>query len=576
MTLSDFAKILKGFADAETTNGSFLLEMIDESLEDVKKEDEEKVLENNGCLTYNPIKSEESARKYFDGSRKILRKNFEIIGRHFERSKFSLFLKEKLLKTDDNYRHLVLKLKDYGIESTIDNVVDVCCDIFDKIIANGDKEYRKPSELNSPKNAEQEEFKEYVYNIFQKVVENENWPFSSSKYKIFKDELYELVDEDIDERFDIAIENYNGDNKIPALTLLIKCEKSNVAITKDELRILNDKIKQVSGCCKAILATNASVEKDTLWYAQKMGIGILRFFNDDKIKWLAPRKMYNEITYIEIEKCNEKIEESLLQEDYEILNNFATGYFEKYYGSISSLFNKIFTGYGTLRIDNVDLYERKNLNLQEQVIDYVSTDNIKNIAKQIHIEMYGENGLGVLKVDTNDLIDYLKKKFDFDVALYTEELVGTFPQKIQGLVDYSNKKILIYGAGTLNQHILKFSIAHEISHLILHKKVIEQGKNNPFYFYSSTKESKRMEKQANLLASYIIMNDNMFRKEFLTIAAYYHLNPRKNYYLYLDSQPCNIKQFLQITDKLIELFDVSREQVKIRLSELGWLKGNLI
>lgn len=576
MTLSDFAKILKGFADDGITNGSFLLEMIDESLEDVKKEDEEKVLENNDCLTYNPLKSEDSARKYFDGSRKILRKNFEIIGRHFERSKFSLFLKEKLLKTDDNYRHLVLKLKDYGIESSVDNVVEVCCDIFDKIIVSADKEYKKTSELNSPKSAEQEEFKEYVYNIFQKVVEKENWPFRSSKYKIFKDELYELVGEDIDERFDIAIENYNGDNKNPALTLLVKCKKSNAAITKDELRILNDKIKQVSGCCKAILTTNASVEKDTLWYAQKMGIGILRFFNDEKIKWLAPRKMYNDTTYIEIEKCNEEIEKSLLQEDYEILNNFATGYFEKYYGSISSLFNKIFTGYGNLHIDNVDLYEKRCSNPQAQIIDYVSTDNIKDIANQIHFEMYGKNGTGVLKVDTNDLIDYLKKQFDFDVVLYTEELIGTFPQRIQGLVDYLNKKILIYGTGKLNKHILKFSIAHEISHLILHKDVIEQGKNNFFYFYSATKESKRMEKQANLLASYIILNDNMFRKEFLIIAAYYHLKPRKNYYLYLDSQPCNINQFLQITDKLIELFDVSREQIKIRLSELGWLTGTII
>ena len=40
MTFSAFVKILKYFYNKSTTNGMFVLELIDESLEDVSKEDE--------------------------------------------------------------------------------------------------------------------------------------------------------------------------------------------------------------------------------------------------------------------------------------------------------------------------------------------------------------------------------------------------------------------------------------------------------------------------------------------------------------------------------------------------------
>ena len=69
MTFSAFAQLLKSFANENCTNGQFVLDLIDESLEDIKEEDKKQVLQNNVCYTYNPIKSEESARKYYDGSR---------------------------------------------------------------------------------------------------------------------------------------------------------------------------------------------------------------------------------------------------------------------------------------------------------------------------------------------------------------------------------------------------------------------------------------------------------------------------------------------------------------------------
>ena len=115
----------------------FVLELIDESLEDVSKEDEKQILETYGCLSYNPIRSEETARKYFDGSRKISRQNFEVIEKHFERNKFTKFLKNYILNTDDNFRHLILRFKENRIECDENNIVEKCklhCFVNTKIL----------------------------------------------------------------------------------------------------------------------------------------------------------------------------------------------------------------------------------------------------------------------------------------------------------------------------------------------------------------------------------------------------------------------------------------------------------
>ncbi|MBO7485753.1 MAG: ImmA/IrrE family metallo-endopeptidase [Spirochaetaceae bacterium] len=572
MTFSAFAQLLKSFANENCTNGQFVLDLIDESLEDIKEEDKKQVLQNNVCYTYNPIKSEESARKYYDGSRKITRQNFEIIGKHYERSKFINFLRTKLLQTDDNYRHIVLKLKSYGIETTIDDVENMCADLFDIIITNCDKEYKKPSEQTLVIDEEQEKFKNFTFEIFQKIIKNKNWSFYSSKYKIFKNELYELTYEDADERFDIAIENYNGVNPLPAIKLLIKCKKTKEAVSVDELRLFDHKVKQIQGCTKAFFVTNSFFQDEAILFAEKAGIGILRIFDEDKIKWLAPRKMDECTNYIGIEKCEAEIKKALQQDDYKILNNFAVGYYGQYNGNISSIVNKIFTDSDYTIIDNSELYAEENDFIKAEELKFISIESIKEIASNILFDMYGEKSIKIKKVDLESLKKYLNTKFGFSIEFPSEYPEYTFPQNIYGLIDYKNKKILIYGQNKTDIHLLKFSIAHEISHLVLHKNLLENGDNNFSYFYSATKESKQMETQANILASYIILNDKSFQLEFLRLAKTYYLTKKNGHYLYLDNQKCNINDFLNISKELKNIFDVSRKQIKYRLMELGWLK----
>ena len=572
MTFSAFVKILKYFYNKSTTNGMFVLELIDESLEDVSKEDEKQILETYGCLSYNPIRSEETARKYFDGSRKISRQNFEVIEKHFERNKFTKFLKNYILNTDDNFRHLILRFKENRIECDENNIVEKCADIFDKIIASADKEYKKPIELTLVSDEEQETFLDFTYSILQKLIEKETWSFKSPKHKMFKHELYELSQEDAEERFDIAIENYNGENSTPSIKLLIKCKKTNNPISKDELVLFRNKVIQVPGCCKTIFITNSSFSVEALDYAKRMGIGLLRIFDENKTHWLAPRIMNTPVTYQDNEKCEKEIEKAFLQEDYKILNNFIVGYAQTFYTDASSFFSSILEGKYHSRISNSELYKTVDNYSTKEDIPYINTNKLKKIAKHIRSEIYGENEHKTLIVKIENLVQYLKSKFDFSVEFPLYEPAFTFPQKIHGLVDYCNRKIYIYGIKDSDLHLIKFSIAHEISHLILHNALLKNGKDSFYYFYTDTRESKKMETQANRLANYIILDDKQFQSEFKKLIDEFHLTHKNGHYLYLDYQQCNIDLYMKVTDRLRDIFDVSREHIKYRLIELGWLE----
>lgn len=572
MTFSCFVKILKSFVDVKMSKGRFVIELLDESLEDVEKADEKFVMAKNGCLSYNPIGHESTANKLFNGSRQISRENFKIIGRHYERNKFIAFIDKRLMKNDDNYRILALKLNECGVKCDEENVVETCADIFEEIIANSDGKYKKRSEISPVTDSDQSEFKGFVHSILEKMVEEKDWPFRSPRYKIFKDKPYELLQEGMTESFDIVIENYNSDNPTPSMTLLIRCQKSREPVTKDKLVLFVNKVRQVSGCCKALFVTNSSIEDSAFQYAVRFGVAVLRIFDEEKRCWLAPRIMDERLTYIEVEKCEREIQKALFQENYKITNNFAVGYYEGYYGDLSSFFNKIFTDTEYSRVGNVDLLANGCTGANETKLRYLCAEDLRRTANAVRYDIYGNKGDEIKNVESAILIQYINHRFGFNVEFPREEPVFTFPQKVRGLVDYENRKILIYGIDDVDLHLLKFSIAHEISHLVLHCRLLEHSKSNFVYFYEATKESERMESQANRLASYILLNDALFQMEFKKLAFQHDLHPRKGYYLYLDRQECNVNQFLQISGSLASIFDVSREQIKYRLLELCWLR----
>ena len=119
---------------------------------------------------------------------------------------------------------------------------------------------------------------------------------------------------------------------------------------------------------------------------------------------------------------------------------------------------------------------------------------------------------------------------------------------------------------------LRFTLVHEISHLLLHEELQQILLNNKVLILLPESQKARIELQANKLTSYILLPPEQFMTELNYIIHKYNLNNNRGYYIYLDSQPCNINQWNCISTYLSSKFGVSKDVIKRRLKDIGFLK----
>jgi len=133
----------------------------------------------------------------------------------------------------------------------------------------------------------------------------------------------------------------------------------------------------------------------------------------------------------------------------------------------------------------------------------------------------------------------------------------------------------------LDPHRWRFTIAHEIGHLILHRaeftKYLDEYTDNDltismFGQNLSPKYNKRLEIQANIFASRLLIPKYQFIKH---VEDYFARENIRKGYLYLDSQRCNIELTNRLLYELQEHFNVSKEVARIRLIGLGLLKDTI-
>lgn len=121
---------------------------------------------------------------------------------------------------------------------------------------------------------------------------------------------------------------------------------------------------------------------------------------------------------------------------------------------------------------------------------------------------------------------------------------------------------------------LNFTLAHEIGHWILHRDIIKEqidsiGENAESLEYLGEADNKRMEYQANLFASILLMPEQSFARSVATLFNKYSINRGR---LYVDKQKCNIANYRNITSELANIFYVSKKAAASRMKSIGALE----
>ena len=213
----------------------------------------------------------------------------------------------------------------------------------------------------------------------------------------------------------------------------------------------------------------------------------------------------------------------------------------------------------------VDLLQSLGVKIEEKKIvsiPYYSKDDLKRIANQTYRECFPLN---------NDIAgEILCKKFpDYRV------LFENHPKGVLGMLSFDNKNISLSDEIKSDIHRMHFTIAHELGHLILHKSFISNQLNElSDYDENSTPKLSdeivtRMEVQANLFASFLIIPELEFNREINKLFSELSITTGR---LYLDHQTCNQTDVNYCINKLAQKFNVSCEAIKTRLINENLLK----
>lgn len=388
-------------------------------------------------------------------------------------------------------------------------------------------------------------FEDRVYNILHSLLKNDEFALNSKKSKLFKKKKYKSCDgTDSTIEIDVSIETYLNKDSKPSILTLIECKDYSHSVDVSEVRDFYGRILQLNAH-KGIMFSTAKFQEGAYKYANAKNIGLVRVSPDESIEWILHRISIKEQYKIDADIKNYVIDRGKESESY----NFGAVFGSRIYTNI----------YGVLS-DELGLIKHNSLKVQ-----HLSVERIKEVLyekiinKETHTIIFNED------------LEAIVKKIGYRIE-YKKTQEG-----VLGSVDFNNKIITLSNTLTYGDVRWRFSIAHEIGHIVLHSKLlsdfsIKEISESSFDNVTTHFDDKNLlylERQANRFAALLLISEQEFTKAYEN---YHSRNPFRRFpYLYLDSQPCNITFCNEVFVYMANHFHVSKEAIKIQFEQLNLL-----
>lgn len=143
-----------------------------------------------------------------------------------------------------------------------------------------------------------------------------------------------------------------------------------------------------------------------------------------------------------------------------------------------------------------------------------------------------------------------------------------------GKIEFNPLRITI--DSTLETHRFRFTLCHEIGHLVLHKNLFDNKVDKEDNEYTLSLNSnvadlnaRRIEIQANIFASYLLLPTENFLLETMK---FFILNNISKNYIYLDKQLVNQLLANNLISELSTKFNASRKAVRLKLIDNDLLR----
>lgn len=390
-----------------------------------------------------------------------------------------------------------------------------------------------------------------VYDLIKDLLNQDNFIVPNKHSEIFKKKGYYSLKRDKEIIFDVTVETKLPNADKYSMLVVFECKNLGSKVTVDDIEEFGSKLNQVGEHnTKGIIVTTNTFQKSAYTIAKKEGIGLIRLNSSKEIQWINYRKYSSFQGKSSFEE--EKIE--FIDENHNIEPFVAT-----YNGSRFTNFADLL-----IKLSVIDCFKDNEEFIE---LPYVSHERINHIVDKLYsYDLY--NGY---TLDFDKLTSFLEPKYDVKFELDTSD-----SDNYLGKIEFNPLCIKISNKARVDNNRWRFTLAHEIGHLILHSKLLKDRLNEKsdnedtlsLKYSHSKKHTEKLEIQANLFASYLLLPEKLLINVVSSLFKEYRIH--KNY-LFLDNQRVNQIEVYEILRKISSMFHVSIESIKIRLIKLNLL-----
>jgi Zn-dependent peptidase ImmA (M78 family) len=389
-----------------------------------------------------------------------------------------------------------------------------------------------------------------AFHLFKSLLENDDFYVSGKKSKIFRKKGYYSEKRKTEIIFDIAIETYLNNSTSYSLLTLIECKNYQSPVPVSDLEEFDSKIRQISEHnTKGIVITNHFYQSGANSFAKSTGLALAKVNDNDEFEWIVNRKAGSDPPLTKSEAIKH-----LETEAYDSLNFVALN--EDF--ALSTVAELL------IQIQIIDYFVYKEKFI---TVPYVTKERINEIvAKLESYHLYTEKML-----DENKICKFLQEKYP--VSFYFDD---TLPQNVLGKIEFDPLSIYVSKELKIDKPRWRFTLAHEIGHLILHSKLLQYKLSEKsdtedtlsFKYFVSEMTSRRLEYQANLFAGTLLLPISSL----IPLVNRYFTEERIHKgRLYWDNQPINQQLALNLLTRISTACEVSIEVARIRLITLDLL-----
>lgn len=379
-------------------------------------------------------------------------------------------------------------------------------------------------------------FEKKVYDIISNLLSQDEFPancrYSSvhHKYKLYskKEEQYVI--------FDIAVETMMPNSNTPSMIYIIECKDYKRFVSVDKVRNFAYQLNEV-GAHKGFIFTSSGFQSGAYKIAKDNHIGLVKVSEDSTLNWILHRSDFNKRYEVLSDIKSYILDEEQQTNRY----HFAAICEDRVYSDIVSLLKA----------------EIGLTNSEKCSVRYL-TDNEISDAIYVHTSLTRDMHTTI----SNDQLLNIVNELGF-IYQQTNHISG-----ILGGTDFANRTISVSTDVIEYSPRWRFTVAHEIGHIVLHSIVIYLSRNEKMGYEwwepFKSKDIDRIEYQASLFAASLLMPWSEFAKVY---ANYYERYPFRRFpFLLLDDQTCNIQLCSQVFNHIAKHFGVSARFVQNYMS----------